>query len=461
MKTFWLTFFLVCVLNSLVVSQSVEFNVVYPVDETFQSIQLLIADPDSFQIAMSTNKQDNLTHQATYTPNTLSLTDPIKYKYEVHQVSGEIESENFWRTLEPCRVLSTSDTLWKTKNEYFQQSENTLGLSELPILENTQPIAPFYFDDNQIMTLSFQISEEDLNGVIFNPNDKGEIYVKSNLTMVSLSSRNYYEEMKIRRAGGISLRSSPYSYQIKFDHEVDGISQKVTLKLKAYPMDYDDDGADIISEKASSDICRSVGAPINYVSFVRVIVNGVFQGLYGMLEKVDDYFVERRWPFMDSSNSVGTLYKTQQSHWFLLTNTTWQSGIRDFCLREEESSSSCCPCFEHDCDIDSDCDVFDDDDEICQTLSCCSCTWESNGSVDIETANCVSQSPFGDYVTLGDTVLNSPFEEIKQILNAKLYASSSLCSLAVMNSDGYSWNGKNYVCIIFFIVMLQNSWLLI
>lgn len=427
-----------------------EFNTVYAVNEAFQSIYVVLGDFTKIQ--MTTNTQDNITHQAVYENANPSFTNPLEYRYEVHQ-SGEIITEDFWRTLEPCRLSSTTETQWKTNYEYFQQSEDTIGLSELPILENTQSEAPFYFDDNQVMTFSFSISQEDLDAVIFNPNDQGDIYVKSNLTMVSLDSRNYYEKMKIRRAGGISLRNQPYSYQIKFDHVADGVETKVTLKLKAYPLDYDDNGADIISEKASADICRSVGAPINYVSFGRVFINGEYQGFYGVVEKVDDAFIERRWPFASFTvSSVGTLYKIQQAQWYLLTNTTWKAGIREFCMEQELSGADCCPCFENDCDIDSDCDVHDDDDAICQQLSCCDCTWESNGSVDIETSNCIEQTPFGDLIALGDAVLSGEEYLIKTMLNAKLYSSSLLCSLAIANSDGYVLNGKNYVCNINFFI---------
>eukprot|EP00339_Tiarina_fusa_P001516 CAMPEP_0117082680 /NCGR_PEP_ID=MMETSP0472-20121206/58220_1 /TAXON_ID=693140 ORGANISM="Tiarina fusus, Strain LIS" /NCGR_SAMPLE_ID=MMETSP0472 /ASSEMBLY_ACC=CAM_ASM_000603 /LENGTH=519 /DNA_ID=CAMNT_0004811011 /DNA_START=177 /DNA_END=1733 /DNA_ORIENTATION=- len=395
---------------------------------------------------MTTNKQDNVTHLYAFSSTAISFEYPLQYQYQITFTNQSTLVETFWRKLEPCRLLSESESLWITKYEYFEQQENYLGLCDIPILDSKQKEIPkpFYYDDNQVMTLSFHIPEEDLTGIIFNPNDRGEIYVKANLTMISLTNRDYYESMKIRRAGGVSLTKYPYSYQIKFDHTDNGISKEVVIKLKAYPIDYERNEANIIAEKASVDICTSVGAPINYVSFVRVIINGEFQGIYGMLEKVDDAFVERRWPYITSNDQVGTLYKTQQSHWYLLTNSTWQSGIPEFCSAQAESASSCCPCFENDCDVDSDCDEFDDDDEICQTLSCCQCTWESNGSVDIQSANCVEQTPFQDFIDLGDTLLDGSFAEISKILNPASYVQSSLCALAVMNADGYVYNGKNY-----------------
>jgi len=437
----------VCTLFFVAQAQVIEFNAVYPVSNGFKLMQISIITLQGTEtLIMDTNKQDNITHKTLFQPTTpISSMKDVQYQYAVTFTNNTKIVETFWRVLEPCRILSSDESKWETKYEYFQQSETDLGLSKVPQLAAgiTQP-KPFYSDDNQVMTVSFEISQEDLDGIIFNPNDRGEIYVKSNMTMVSLTNRDYYESMKIRRAGGASLGLYPYSYQIKFTREVQGIEEEVVVKLKGYPNDYRGTNANIIAEKTASDICLSVGAPINYVSFVRVIINGEYQGIYGMLEKIDESFIERRWPYHDSGKGVGSLYKIERSQWYLLTNDSWQSGIRSFCEEQTTSAGSCCPCFENDCDVDSDCDVFDDDDEICQTLSCCKCTWESNGSVDTQTANCVEQTPFQDFVTLGDAVLSEQSSAIQAILNSASYIRSTLCSLAVMNADGYTYNGKNY-----------------
>eukprot|EP01126_Amoeba_proteus_P063018 TRINITY_DN8638_c0_g2_i2.p1 TRINITY_DN8638_c0_g2~~TRINITY_DN8638_c0_g2_i2.p1 ORF type:complete len:629 (+),score=86.41 TRINITY_DN8638_c0_g2_i2:264-1889(+) len=385
---------------------------------------------------MTDNEEDRLTH--TYTFTSSSDVSSLQYQYIVEE-SQKTMGEQFWRLLAPCRIHSISENLTVTKYEYFGQAENELGLTPLPLYSEVQT-SPLYFDDNQVMTVGLNLSQANL-AVIFNPNPNTKTYVKANMTMISLTERTYVEGMKIRRAGGQSFRRHPYSYQIKYKiKDEKGDKVDVVFKLKAYPTDFSGSGPGIVAEKASADICLSVGAPINYVSLVRLVINGEFQGLYNMLEKVDESFVERRWPYQVSGNPVGTLYKTNQARWWLLTNSGWQPGIREFC-QKQGSNSKCCPCVDDNCKIDEECGKFDSGDNM---LDCCSCTWESNGSVEFEFGNCKNQTPFADYVTLGDSVLSRDPSRIAQILGTENYAQSLLCALAVMNADGYIYNGKNY-----------------
>jgi len=424
-------------------ASSVQFNAVYPVGSNYKSMSIgIIVNGGSEQIfTMTDNQEDFLTH--TYTFSSGSTINSLQYRYIVEETGGTTIEESFWRILAPCRTLTVNGDVTTTQYEYFGQEENQLGLAELPYYSWVQTPPP-YWDDNQVMSVSFQISQADLDAVIFNPNDEGEIYVKANMTLVSLTERTYVEKMKIRRAGGISLSRSPYSYQIKYDTLTEsGEEVEVVIKFKAYPLDYTGSGPGIISEKTAADICLSVGAPINYVSLVRLIINGEYQGLYNMVEKVDEAFVERRWPYQASGNPVGTLYKTQQSHFWLLTNSGWKSGVREFC-ETQGANTDCCPCVDHNCDINDECDVFDPDDLDCPNYNCCACTWETNGSVDFEFGTCQNQEPFSDYVTLGDSILSKDSSQISAILDADSYSRSLLCALTVMNADGYVFNGKNY-----------------
>ena len=434
---------------SFVVSQIVEFNAVYPVNEKFVSMQIEIVqsnhDTKGQTFIMKTNATDLITHKYIYNhKNTTIPINELKYHFIVNETKQSNE-EDFWRNLDECQLISSTNKTLKTKNLYFGQNETLIGLSNLPYLTNKTINPPFYFDDNQVITVSLQISEIDLKNILFNPNDEGKTYVPGNLTLISLNKKDYYTNMKIRRAGGDSLDKIPYSYQMKFDQDIyEDILKEVIIKLKGYGDDYYHNGANIIAEKTASDICMVVGAPINFVSYARVIINGEFQGIYGMLEKVDDSFVERRWPFISRNNSdfIGSLYKIQQANWFLLTSNGWNLNARDFCQQEALYYSSCCNCYENNCDVDDDCD-FNKENEICQKLSCCtSCSWESNEIVDIETANCNSQYPFQDLLTLGNSMQVNNFEDI---LNIDGYLSSLICSLVVMNSDGYVFHGKNYV----------------
>ena len=88
--------------------------------------------------------------------------------------------------------------------------------------------------------------------------------------------------------------------------ETDNLGGPDTVfKLKAFPKDYEWNGgssADIMAEKMADDFCTVLGAPVNYMSLARLYINGVFQGLYGFIEKVNADFIARRWPYTPLGN---------------------------------------------------------------------------------------------------------------------------------------------------------------
>lgn len=423
----------------------IEFRVVYPVNSEQGVVHVNVRSGSFVQMfSMVTNLEDNLTHSYNYSTESSLSPEMLDYQYEIIFNNGTNLKENFWRVLEPCRLSSTTTSNWVTKYEYFNQTETVLGVEDVPRLGGAPIPTPWYFDDNQVMTVSFSVTDADLQGILFNPNDDGEVYVRANMTLVSLDERHYFVNMKIRRAGGMSLSIEPYSFQLKVEIEIDGQKIESVIKLKAYGTDYSSGSfPNIIAEKAASDICVALGAPINYISYVRVMFNGEQRGMYGMVEKVDEGFIERRWPYIALGQDVGTLYKTIQANWYLVDNQGVRQDIETYNEQQAAYSPYCCPCFDNNCDVDGDCDVFDDDDEICQTLSCCSCPWDI-GQVNVQTSNCASQEPFQDYVTLANTVIGGSQTSIEQILDGKSFLKSVLASLVIMNADGYMYNGKNY-----------------
>ena len=353
------------------VSETLEFNLVLPTNDTVESLLIhIVPEPGSatktFQL--TTNYATiNATHQYIYTSDTPISTD-LAYNYQINFKNGSSISESFWRRLDECRLISSAGEITKTKNEFFNQVQNELGLPKVPSFSGVTVIPPEYYDDNQVMTVSLQISQADLVNVIFNPDDEGETYVKANMTLVSLDSTQVYTNMKIRRAGGMSLHISPYSYQIKLPIPGDSGSD-VVIKFKAFPKDYQGSSANIIAEKAASDVCYAVGAPINFVSYVRLFINSGNQGLYGMIEKVDENFIQKRFPFLPSA--VGDLYKVET--WSVLNNVGFEPSTISFVDSQTANNQTCCACYENGCDVSSpDCQVFDDDDQVCPTLDCCS-----------------------------------------------------------------------------------------
>ena len=354
-------------------AENLEFNLVLPTNDLVESLYVkVIPEPGSpiESFPLTTNLGSiNTTHQYVYT-STNGISSELAYNYQVNYKNGTTITESFWRRLSECRLVhDPSGAIKKTKNEFFNQTENELGLPKIPFFSGITVIPPDYFDDNQVMTVSFQISQADLNSVIFNPGDLGNTYVKANLSFVSLESTDVYVNMKIRRAGASSLSTKPYSYQIKLP--VPGAAGKSTvIKFKAFPFDYIWSTNSIIAEKAASDICYAVGAPINFVSYVRLYINSEFQGLYGMVEKVDENFVEKRWPFLPSSTPIGDLYKIDG--FSILDSVGFQPEFDQFVNQQTSVNNTCCACMENGCEISFDeCFIFDDNDNVCPTLNCC------------------------------------------------------------------------------------------
>ena len=71
--------------------------------------------------------------------------------------------------------------------------------------------------------------------------------------------------------------------------------------------------------------------------------------------------------------------------------------------------------------------------------------------MNVETSNCITQNPYYEFTTLGNAVIQQDLAAINAILDAEEYVRSLLCSLTVMNPDGYIYNAKNYVGFLFFV----------
>mmetsp|Transcript_8069 Transcript_8069/g.33962 ORF Transcript_8069/g.33962 Transcript_8069/m.33962 type:complete len:639 (+) Transcript_8069:42-1958(+) len=479
---------LLLVAEALADDSTVVFSAVLPLQggqEMFVQLQ-----NDSAEAVLLHSTLDRCIHDRA-----LAVADPLsgnfRYRYGVRSNTtspppAKPEWESFWRLLEPCRVAWNTGTTVALVHEYYNQSQTVLGLDPLPYLDEglqdnhvatgashgreenvrkrrrdrdfsdvwqsadndggVRPPPPSFIDDNQVVTLSFSISEDALTEVIWNPDDEGKTYVPANMTYVALTDHQVIEGLEIRRAGGISLHMAPYSYQVKMDEDnnLGGIDTK--FKLKAFPKDYEWNGgssADIMAEKLADDLCTVLGAPVNYMALARLFINGSFQGVYGLLEKVDENFIQRRWPYTPLGNPVGTLYKTQQSNFYLLDDDGWVPERREYFLQLGTGYDVCCPCYDEGCDVEDDCDVTDSGDE-CYGLECCQCSWQKNGSMDVEEANCATQRPFDDFLPLGDAVVAGNTAEIAANVDVMGYLRSAICELTVMNADGYEYNGKNY-----------------
>lgn len=342
---------------------NIEFNAVYPFTEQLENIYVglkLTTESDEQIFYMETLATSyNVTHQYTFS-SPESISSELEYRYILHFQNGTIAPEHFWRQLTSDRLQYMDSTLWKTVNEFYGQTETYLDVPRLPNISGIEVTPPNWFDDNQIAVISLYIAHDDLDSVIFNQEDSGETYVKTNMTLVNLSSTNIFPSVKIRRAGAYSLHRQPFSYQVKLK-ENGPAGTPTVIKLKSYPLSY----AGAVAEKVASDVCMSLGAPINYISYARLFINGEYQGIYGMVEKVDENFIQRRWPFLDSGNSIGTLYKMFE-HSYILRDASFHDRFDEIALDLAKQNDTCCACLERGCRLDLE--KCND----CGTLNCCS-----------------------------------------------------------------------------------------
>lgn len=434
------------------VGEEVRYSVAIPVAES--TAMYVQVGQDGTHTPL-TSSLDGCVHQATIAILEDFPSSP-PYRFGMQEFGRELEWEPFWRVPESCRVRETSGSITFLQNEVFNQTESTLGLPPLPYLqgpngeslsspEGVRPPQIPYIDDNQVATFSMWASPLALD-VLLDPNSYGGEYVKANLSYVSLASHQRLVDIDVKRSGGSSINSFPYSFQVKMSdtENLGGVTRR--FKLKSFAKDYPAEGGwscSILLEKTADDMCQVLEAPINYMSLVRVYINGVYYGVYGALEKIDEHFVERRWPFNGETSDVGSLYKAETTEFYMLNSTGWVPGRREYFTEEGDYGDVCCPCYENSCDVEDDCDVRDPTD-VCFDKDCCSCPWAVYAKMSTQEANCEVQAPYYDFVSLGDAVTNSSARGINATLAVYGYLRSLACELTVMNVDGYLYHGFNY-----------------
>ncbi|HJJ38977.1 MAG TPA: CotH kinase family protein, partial [Methanocorpusculum sp.] len=160
-----------------------------------------------------------------------------------------------------------------------------------------------YFDPEKITTVNLTISDEDWQDMLENP--LAEEYHLCNVEI----NGDSYEGAAIRMKGMTSLSqvassdSDRYSFKIKSDEYVKDQTFKGLTKF-VLNNNYQD--ATYMKEYLSYQMMTELGVPTPLFSYAAVDINGVYYGLYLMVQAVEDDFAERNF-----GADFGNLYKPE------------------------------------------------------------------------------------------------------------------------------------------------------
>ena len=132
-------------------AENLEFNLVLPTNDLVESLYVKVIPVESFPLTTNLGSI-NTTHQYVYT-STNGISSELAYNYQVNYKNGTTITitESFWRRLSECRLIhDPSGAIKKTKNEFFNQTENELGLPKIPffsgitVIPTSKPIYPLF-----------------------------------------------------------------------------------------------------------------------------------------------------------------------------------------------------------------------------------------------------------------------------------------------------------------------------
>ncbi len=147
--------------------------------------------------------------------------------------------------------------------------------------EFTEPVSlvPRSIDESTLPVYSIEVSPESLTYMLSQVNEDRN--VPGNFTF---KGRHHPVQLRLR---GASTRFAPKkSYRIQFTGK--SPFRRDVIYLKAEPADFT-----LQQEKISCDVYAALGLPVSQASFVNLVVNGRYQGVYLDIEPIRDPFKVR------------------------------------------------------------------------------------------------------------------------------------------------------------------------
>ena len=188
-------------------------------------------------------------------------------------------------------MLPLSPVPQLTGRSQFAPGDKTLGLNN--------PV----FDQSQIAVIRVEMSAEDLDALMDPTLKLEKDYKPGTMSFFNGGLQQTFPGIGIRTKGSASRGFMKKSFRISLNkNNPDGgdafYGQKVLL-LKATAMT-----PEWTRERLSGDLLYAMGVPVQRMSFAQLFINGMYRGVYQLMENIDNAFLKSRF-----GSSKGALWK--------------------------------------------------------------------------------------------------------------------------------------------------------
>ncbi|KAI9482872.1 MAG: coth protein-domain-containing protein [Benjaminiella poitrasii] len=192
-----------------------------------------------------------------------------------------------------------------TPYEFFNRTWNNYSIATFPQIYPELPainrIQSRLHLEGQIPTLHIMGNQSRFDEM-HNNSTEDSLFVKSNITYLSLNETRVFKKVEVSLAGRSSRWVPKLSYNLKLDDE--RLYGYRRLKLRAMATD-----PSYIREQLAYDIVKSVGLASSEFSFVRVFLNDRALGLFGLIETFQDPWLANTFANGSSKYKNGNLYQ--------------------------------------------------------------------------------------------------------------------------------------------------------
>ena len=166
------------------------------------------------------------------------------------------------------------------------------------------------FDVEKIAQLRVEVSQADLDSLMNPLKINARDYKPARLAFANGAIQRAFSGVGIRVKGASSRGYVKKSFRVSLDEfsadEPSFYGQK-TLLLKATAMN-----PDWTRERLSAYLLKAMGTPVQRMSFATLYINGMYRGVYQLMENIDKGFLMSRY-----GNSTGALWKCEPNAAFL------------------------------------------------------------------------------------------------------------------------------------------------